>query len=105
MSILKIVILAAWLLSEGGCGSGSDALDSKTQEGLDRAKTFIEKFKSSHSRLPSRDDYRRWWQTNDLYNVVDYQLQGESNAQYYVLYIWLGERMVKYSSKNNAISE
>jgi hypothetical protein len=100
MSIPKIMSLAGCLFL---VGCSTEKLPPKIQQSLDGAVTYIEQFRSSHSRVPSRDEYREWWKTNNLYGVVDYQIGGDGKTDEYVLYIWLGERMVRYLSKDKAI--
>jgi len=89
-----------WLL-----GCRTERLPSEEKQSLDRAISFVEEFKSSYSRLPNRDEYVVWWKTNTLIGVIDYQIAGSAPTNEYVLYLWLGERMVKYSSKQKRIIE
>jgi len=84
-------------------GCDTEKLPPKTQQDLNRATDFIEQFRTSLSRIPSRDEYLAWRKTNELGGVIDYQIESNGKTNEYVLYIWLGERMVTYSSSDKTI--
>jgi hypothetical protein len=85
-------------------GCGKEKVPSDIQKSLDRVVYYINQYNLTYSRLPTRDEYRAWWKTNDLVGVVDYQITPE-NTNEYQIYIWLGERTVIYSSKSKTINE
>jgi hypothetical protein len=96
MKIQKLLFTCLLLVS-----CSKETLDPQMQKSLNQTTNYIEQFKLSHSVLPTRDDYWVWAKTNNLVGVVDYQITNNE----YLVYIWLGERMVIYSSKDKTISE
>jgi hypothetical protein len=85
-------------------GCTKQKLPTEVQTSLSRATNYISVFYGTYSRLPTHDEYRIWWKTNDLVGVVDYQIDSKKTNEY-ALFLWLGEKTAIYSSRTKAIRE
>jgi hypothetical protein len=99
---MKIPLLLSGCLLLVSCGKVT--LPPDIQKSLDRTTNYIGQFKSTHSTLPARNDFMAWWKTNNLRGVFDYQAAKSGSAGEYFVYIWLGDKMVVYSSKDKTVS-
>lgn len=74
--------------------------------GITIASNYIEGFRLSSSRVPSREEFMEWLykNLNNLDGVCDYNIDPKETNEY-MLSIWLGERMAGYSSKSKRIVE
>ena len=95
MKIQKLIFGCLLLAS-----CGEETLSPKAQKSLNQTTNYIEQYKLTYSSLPTRDEYLAWWKTNDLSGVIDYS---STNNEYFI-YIWLGEKLVVYSSKDKTIN-
>ena len=104
MKLFSILFLLIICFGYSGCKKKSLDADPDIRRGLTIATNYIEGFRSSSSRLPSREEFFVWWKTNvnNLGGGYDYQIaQKETNE--YVLFIWDGNKIVKYSSKGRTM--
>lgn len=85
-------------------GCQEKTIDGGALEGLTITTNYIGKFALYTSRLPDHDEFSSWLNTNlnNLGGVCDYKVSTNDSNQYFI-YIWLGERMVKYSSKDREV--
>ena len=95
-----------WLLFLGcllliSCGKVT--LPPDTQNSLNQTTNYVGQFKSAHATLPTRKDFLAWRKTRDLHGVFDYQTAHGKDGDEYFVYIWLGNKMLVYSSKNNTV--
>ena len=101
MKINNLLCVALCLFISACSKSG---LAPDIQQSLNKANSYVTNFSLAHSRLPTRDEYWAWHDTNDLIGVGDYEITG-NDTNNYNLYIWLGERTVVYSSKTKTITD
>ena len=76
-----------------------DDFPAAVDRSFNNTTNFIEQYRRSHARLPTREEYHSWARTNDLVGVVDYTYEHGGDTNAYTIYIWLGERLVTYSSR------
>ena len=95
ISIVMCVVLL-------GC---TERLPKDMQRSLDVAIAYVEHYRSSNSKLPDRDQFLDWSKTNQLVGVVDFRPVENKRAGDYCIYIWRGERMLIYSSREKTVHE
>ena len=99
--IKATALLVAGCLFFAGCGV--DILPPDMERDLGQANQQINNFRIANSRLPTRDEFHSWAKTNKSSHIVEYELDEIHGTNNYFLYIWLGEKMAKYSSERKAM--
>ena len=100
MKVLRLILSIVFLVLPA-C---SEKLPSDMRKSLDVTIKYVEDYKASHSKLPDRNQFLAWLETNHLVGVVDFHVS-TNNSNEYRVQIWRGERMLIYSSKSKTIRE
>jgi hypothetical protein len=99
----RLAAISLWILIVlTGC---HERLPGDMQKSLDSTISFVEEFRRSHSHLPSRDDFLAWHHRRGLVGVCDYGRVFDPAGDCYRIYIWRGERMLMYSSKDQGFHD
>src|SRR5438876_9548707 len=83
--------------------SCKERLPDEMQKSLDATVAYVERYRASRAVIPTRDEFFTWSSTNRLLGVVDYKPIEGTNRNEYCIYIWRGERMLIFSSKDKVL--
>jgi hypothetical protein len=98
MRVILFFSILCLLANVTGC---REKLLPKQKQAVQKTVDFVDKFKLSIGRYPTRDEFFVWSKTNDLEGVYDY----ESFGTEYRISIWRGERALTYFSKDQSVRE
>lgn len=63
---------------------------------------YVEGFKQTKGRFPTRDEFWGWIETSRASGIADYAALPKDE---YEIFIWVGEKMLIYSSKDKNFRE
>jgi hypothetical protein len=102
MRTCAVCWLGLLLILVEGC---KPKLSGNLKSDLSNAVHFVESYGINNARFPEREEFHAWLWTN-YSAVADYELvhSGKGPASYRI-HVWIGERMLIYSSETKSLKE